>query len=323
MFPHIPWEYLPSGKRYQRDTGEIPGFEGTAWGTDDFLVDQAHQRYLLQLGFTDRLLGELLAQLRSTGLYDRVLLIVLADHGASFRTDDRRRAFTDTNLEDVAFPPLFVKTPGQKAGRTVDAPVQTVDVLPTIADVLNIQVPWQMDGTSLLTPHVRERYVLVGDKKTFTPEAEALIAKRTTALRQRLSLFGSGSRAPGLFGLGPNHELVGRDVSELRVADAGAERAEVDQEGELRAVNLAGGYVPARLTGRVSGTDGEAPRDLAVSLNGRIVAVARSFVFEGEERVSVLVPESELRSGANDVELYWVTRAPAGELTLRTLWSTQ
>jgi hypothetical protein len=126
-----------------------------------------------------------------------------------------------------------------------------------------------------------------------------------------------------LFGLGPNHELVRRDVSELRVADAGAERAEVDQEGELRAVNLAGGYVPARLTGRVSGTDGEAPRDLAVSLNGRIVAVARSFVFEGEERVSVLVPESELRSGANDVELYWVTRAPAGELTLRTLWSTQ
>ena len=323
MFPHIPWEYLPSGKRYQRDTGEIPGFEGTAWGTDDFLVDQAHQRYLLQLGFTDRLLGELLARLRSTGLYDRVLLIVLADHGASFRTDDRRRAFTDTNLEDVAFPPLFVKTPGQKAGRTVDAPVQTVDVLPTIADVLNIQVPWQMDGTSLLTPHARERYVLVGDKKTFTPEAEALIAKRTTALRQRLSLFGSGSRAPGLFGLGPNHELVGRDVSELRVADAGAERAEVDQEGELRAVNLAGGYVPARLTGRISGADGEAPRDLAVSLNGRIVAVARSFVFEGEESVSVLIPESALRPGANDVELYWVTRGPADGLTLRSLWATQ
>jgi hypothetical protein len=323
MFPHIPWEYLPSGKRYQRDTGEIPGFEGTAWGTDDFLVDQAHQRYLLQLGFTDRLLGELLARLRSTGLYDRVLLIVLADHGASFRTDDRRRAFTDTNLEDVAFPPLFVKTPGQKAGRTVDVPVQTIDVLPTIADVLDIDVPWQMDGTSLLIPRARDRYVLVGDKKTFTPEAEALIAKRTTALRERLSLFGSGSRAPGLFGLGPNRELVGTAVSELQVADAGAVRAEVDQDRELQAVNLAGEYVPARLTGLISDGDGTDSRDLAVAVGGRVVAVARSFVFEGEERLSVLVPESALRAGANDVELYWVTRGPAHRLTLRTLWSTQ
>jgi hypothetical protein len=323
MFPHMPWEYLPSGKRYQGDTGELPGFEGTSWGTDDFLVDQAHQRYLLQLGFTDRLLGELLARLRSTGLYDRVLLIVLADHGASFRPDDRRRAFTDTNLEDVAFPPLFVKAPGQKAGRTVDEPVQTIDVLPTIADVLDIDVPWPMDGTSLLTPRARERYVLVGDKKTFTPEAEALIAKRTTALRQRLSLFGSGSRAPGLFWLGPNRELVGRDVSELQVADAGAVRAEVDQERELRAVNLAGEYVPARLTGVISGADGTDTRDLAVAVGGRVVAVARSFVFDGEERISVLVPESSLRSGANDVELYWVTRGPADGLTLRSLLATQ
>jgi hypothetical protein len=323
MFPHIPWEYLPSGKRYQGDTGEIPGFEGTSWGTDDFLVDQAHQRYLLQLGFTDRLLGELLARLRSTGLYDRVLLIVLADHGASFRTDDRRRAFTDTNIEDVAFPPLFVKTPGQKAGRTVDEPVQTIDVLPTIADVLDIDVPWQMDGTSLLTPRARERYVLVGDKKTFSPETEALIAKRTTALRQRLSLFGSGARAPGLFGLGPNRELVGRDVRDLRVADPGAVSAEVDQERELRAVNLAGEYVPARLTGLISGADGADTRDLAVAVGGRVVAVARSFVFEGEERLSVLVPESALRSGANDVELYWVTRGPADGLTLRSLWAIQ
>ena len=98
--PHFPWEFLPSGRRYAEDPGEIPGFEGTAWGDDEFLVDQAHQRYLLQLGFTDRLVGRLLARLRATGLYDRALVIVLADHGVSFRPNDRRRAFTDTNLEE-------------------------------------------------------------------------------------------------------------------------------------------------------------------------------------------------------------------------------
>jgi hypothetical protein len=321
MFPHIPWEYLPSGRRYRRDTGEIPGFETTRWSDDAFLVDQAHQRYLLQLGFADRLLGELMTQLRSSGLYDRVLLIVLADHGASFRPNDRRRAFTETNLEDVAFMPLFVKTPGQEAGRTVDAPVQTIDVLPTIADELDIDVPWQMDGMPLLAPRARDRYVLIGDKKTFNPDADALIARRTTALQQRVALFGSGSRAPGLFGLGPNRDLLGREIDELDVGETEAPSAEIEQERELRAVDLAAEYVPARLTGHISSGDDEAPRDLAVSLNGRIVAVARSFVFDGEERVSVLLPESSLRSGANDVELYWVT--PGGEeLQLRRLWSS-
>jgi hypothetical protein len=318
MFPHIPWEYLPSGKRYEGDVGEIPGFEGTSWGDDGFLVDQAHQRYLLQLGFTDRLLGELLARLRSTGLYDHVLLIVLADHGASFRPNDRRRAFTDMNLEDVAFAPLFVKTPGQKAGRTVDDPVQTIDVLPTIADVLDIDVPWRMDGTSLLTPRARERYVLIGDKKTFTMDADALIARRATALRQRLALLGSGDDAPGLYGLGPNRDLLGRRVDGLEIVDGAGTRADVQQARELRAVNLAAEYIPARLTGRISGGDAEAPRDLAVAVNGRIVAVARSFVFEGEERLSVLFPEAALRSGANDIELYWVTSGAV----LHTLWSS-
>ncbi|MGH3117783.1 MAG: hypothetical protein ACRDQ2_11875, partial [Gaiellales bacterium] len=155
------------------------------------------------------------------------------------------------------------------------------------------------------------------------PETKALIAKRTTALRQRLSVFGSGSRAPGLFGLGPNRELLGREVEALEPGEPGAVNVEIDQERELRAVDLAAEYVPARLTGHISGGDGEAPHDLAVSVNGRVVAVARSFVFEGEERLSVLVPESALRSGANDVELYWVTRGPADGLTLRSLWATQ
>jgi hypothetical protein len=322
MFPHIPWEYLPSGKRYQRDTGEVPGFETIRWGEDRFLVEQAHQRYLLQLGFTDRLLGELLARLRSTGLYDRALLVVLADHGASFRPNDRRRAFTETNLEDVAFMPLFVKTPGQETGRIVDEPVQTIDVLPTIVDVLNVDVPWQVDGTSLLTPRARERYVFVGDKETFTADAAALVSERAAALERGLSLFGSGDDEPGLYGIGPNRELVGTNVSELDVVGAGTVRAEVDQERELRAVNLAAEYVPARLTGRILKEDSAGPRDLAVAVGGRIVAAARSYVFEGEERLSVLFPESELRTGANKVALYWVATGSEGRLQLRHLWTT-
>jgi hypothetical protein len=173
-----------------------------------------------------------------------------------------------------------------------------------------------MDGTSLLTPRARERYVLVGDRETFTPDAEALITARAKALGQRLLLFGAGSRGPGLYGLGPNRVLLAREVEALEVTDAGGVSAEIDQERELRAVDLTGEYVPARLTGLIEGDDDDAPRDLAVSVEGRIVAVARTYVSAGEERISVLIPDSALRNGANDVELYWVTSGPV----LHELW---
>jgi hypothetical protein len=311
MFPHIPWEYLPSGRRYRGDATEIPGFEGTAWSDDRYLVDQAHQRYLLQLQFADRLLGELVARLRATGVYDRALLIVMADHGVSFRPNDRRRAFTDTNLEDVAFMPLLVKRPGETNGRIEDKPVQSIDVLPTIADVLDVEVPWRMHGKSLFAPRADERYVFVGDKERVSLSAGELVARRDIAFRRQQALFGSG-----LYRVGPHPELLGRRTDAVAVSVDGAAKAQIDQEGELRSVDLGSSYIPARLTGLISG-GGSAPRDLAVALDGRIVAVARSFLVEGEERLSVLMPESALVEGANDVELFWVRRGGPSPLLVR------
>ena len=61
--------------------------------------------------------------------------------------------------------------------------MQTVDVLPTIADVLGVDVPWKVDGASLLQPRVREQYLLVGDRETFRPDVDELLARRATVVR--------------------------------------------------------------------------------------------------------------------------------------------
>lgn len=305
MFPHLPWEFLPSGRRYE--PADLPGFETTSWGDDRFLVEQAYQRYLLQLGFADRLLGDLLARLEANGLYDPALVVVVSDHGVSFRPAGRRRAFVDATLADVAFVPLFVKRPGQEKAAVDDDPVQTVDILPTIADTLGVRVPWRTDGEPLFGASPRERYVFFGDRGRFERAPGDLVAGREASLRRQLALFGSADGVPGLFGIGPNGALLGREVASLG-ARAGEARAELEQEAALGAVDLAAPVVPARLTGRIVG-EGPARRDLAVGVNGRVVAVASSYPAVGDERFSVLVPESSLRQGANDVELFWV-RSP-------------
>ena len=101
MLPHSPWRFLPSGRQY----GDALGIDGIAddrWGDDEWLVEQGRQRHLLQTGATDRLLGELLARLKRTGLYEKSLVIVTADHGVSFKPGDHRRGVTATNLGDIA-----------------------------------------------------------------------------------------------------------------------------------------------------------------------------------------------------------------------------
>ena len=59
--PHWPWQYLPSGQQYPADTRRIPGRRGTGLGArPPSLLAQGYQRYLLQLGYVDRLIGRLI-----------------------------------------------------------------------------------------------------------------------------------------------------------------------------------------------------------------------------------------------------------------------
>ena len=75
-----------------------------------FRPAQAHQRYLLQLGYVDTLIGRLLDRMEKEGLYDRALLVVTADHGVSFRPAGAGRAVKRENFAEVANVPMFVET---------------------------------------------------------------------------------------------------------------------------------------------------------------------------------------------------------------------
>jgi hypothetical protein len=68
---HVPWQYLPDGRGYRR-AGRRPSEpeEGRA-KNDPFLARQLYKRHLLQVGFTDRPLGRLIARLRQTALGPR------------------------------------------------------------------------------------------------------------------------------------------------------------------------------------------------------------------------------------------------------------
>src|SRR6185436_8194018 len=114
--PHMPWRYLPDGRRYPIKGKEYPGLasKGT-WTGPQWQADQGFQRHVLQTQYVDRLLGRLLDALHGRDVFDNAVIVVTADHGASFTTGQPRRPANAANVGAIAPVPFFVKLPGQRA----------------------------------------------------------------------------------------------------------------------------------------------------------------------------------------------------------------
>jgi hypothetical protein len=75
--------------------------------------------------------------------------------------------------------------------------------------------------------------------------------------------------------------------------------------------------VPARITGVVEGVDLTAADELAVAVNGRIVALTTCVCVDGAQHFDALVPETAFREGRNEVALFRIdARVPLPRLSL-------
>jgi arylsulfatase A-like enzyme len=105
-------------------------------------------RYDGEIAAADAEVGALFDALRKAGKWDDTIVVVTADHGEEFR-DHGGTQHATTLYEELVRVPLIVKLPGLGA-RTVRQPVELVDVLPTILQVIGRPGPAWLDGRSLL-----------------------------------------------------------------------------------------------------------------------------------------------------------------------------
>ena len=308
LLPHVPWQYLPDERRYRRTPNDVvPGLSNQAFRWQSQL-DVLLQRHFLQTGFADRELQQLWRHLKEQGLYDKSLIVVAADHGVAFpRRRERRRLGRETAAE-IAPVPLLIKAPGQKRGKTDDAWVSTIDILPTVFDVLGLDPKVKMDGRSAFSDEVQNRtelrMLIRNSFEELRIPAAQFERERQAIIDRNLRLFGTG-RDDRLYRIGPNPELIGRDA-----AGAGLEPLDVEfpYASEYRSVDTGSGFVPSHVIARVR-DGGKGGREVAVAVNGRIVGVGETFTLatgdEGE-LVSVMVPPESFEQGRNEVEVYEV-----------------
>ena len=301
LLPHVPYEYLRSGQTYSADGGH-PGITKEIWSGDEWATTQSYQRYLLQVGFVDTLLGQLIAHLKSARLYEKSLVVITADHGVSFRPHDNRRSITKTNFADIMAVPLFVKAPFQSQGEILDSNVETIDILPTIADILGIELPWPVDGGSAFLSKSRAGTEKASSISTWIDLDQFDTAVRA-AVRRQAALF--PPETPVVPQTAPSG-LVGQRVQDLPVNEDAQLAITLDQTDLLAQVNLQAQFLPTHITGTLHS---EEFSFIALALNGSVRAVTRpwSFAVRGKNgRWSALLNPQLFQPGANTLEAFGV-----------------
>lgn len=102
----------------------------------------------------DEKFSRFLMDLEQLGLTENTLLIVTSDHGTEFY-EHRRFDHGFTLYDEQIHVPLFIRLPGQRSGKVIADRVSSIDLMPTILDLLAIELPdqarTQMRGTSLVS----------------------------------------------------------------------------------------------------------------------------------------------------------------------------
>jgi len=303
--PHSPWVYVPDGTRYPaprllRWSGPGPGLNGI----DPPGEVVFRQRLVLQTMFADTILGEVLDSLERQGLLDETLFVVTADHGITTQPGARRRGdqpdAAGEVYDDVLPVPLFVKAPGQATGVVDPRDAQTVDLLPTVLDLLGIDdwQNWDLDGVSLVGDIVESRSSRVLGVGELARAPDPLgSAERQWQLLGQLALNGE------IFAVGPFAELVGERVDDPEVSAALGER-QVGPVEEWRDVDPASGELPllVALTDPIRVEKGDW---LAAALNGVIAGVGPVFAkADGRLLAEVMVDPAAVVPGRNTLEVF-------------------
>ncbi len=111
------------------------------------------------INYVDERISELLDHLREAGLYDDSLIVITSDHGEEF-AEHGLFLHAQPGFEEITRIPLIVKLPGAPAtaapaGLRIPHLAAVVDLMPTILDVLDLPVPEQAQGRSLMPAVLR------------------------------------------------------------------------------------------------------------------------------------------------------------------------
>lgn len=149
--PHEPWdppEYMV--RRYDAEY-QGPAMIHPNYGKASDMTPQElrnlRAHYCAEAELVDRWMGRILQKIDDLQLWDNTIVVFTTDHGMSLG-EHNRTGKTNINAGDernwpiypeIAHIPLMIAAPGLAGGKTVDALLQPVDIVPTLLDLADVK----------------------------------------------------------------------------------------------------------------------------------------------------------------------------------------
>ncbi|MBU2669049.1 sulfatase-like hydrolase/transferase [Actinoplanes bogorensis] len=112
-------------------------------------IDRVYRKRAQSVLSIDRMLGSLRQTLEKTGVADRTLVVFSSDNGFHLG-EHRLAAGKQTAFDHDVHVPLIMAGPDVRAGATVDAMVQNIDLRPTFEELGGVKPGSAVDGSSLV-----------------------------------------------------------------------------------------------------------------------------------------------------------------------------
>ncbi|MDO4662963.1 MAG: sulfatase [Tissierellia bacterium] len=162
----VPKKYLDM---YPKEDIDRDYFEIPVYGQNEYTksqMDYLKTRYKALLSMTDEYFGKFIDKLKELNIYEDSLIIVTTDHGFFFGEHDYVGKNVMPMYNELSHLPLIVHFPeGDLKGQKIDQITQNIDIMPTILEYNDIEIPSSVKGKSwknLIEDNYNKEYALFG-----------------------------------------------------------------------------------------------------------------------------------------------------------------
>jgi arylsulfatase A-like enzyme len=168
--PHYPWtppepwdQLYPGGRDYDGPFDGSMNFvyqmRANTFSPNPRDVEFLRAMYASEVSYTDHYIGQVLGYMGRMGLLDNTIVVLTADHGESLGERGTEESWLDgthwlhgddVNLTGTQVPLIIYDPRSTRGHEVLTAPIQHIDLMPTIMEMLHLPIPRQAQGKSIV-----------------------------------------------------------------------------------------------------------------------------------------------------------------------------